>query len=436
MRDVKVVVGKTKDVTDQVKHEAKAIAGKVMEIGNRVIVGTQAVPGKMVDAGNQAQKEAEAITGKVMEVGNQVKRGTQTVTSKVTDAGGQIKCGAKATAGKVMDAGDQVKRSTIAGASKVTKASKEKLFEILALAEPNLSIFRQEVADASKKYTNAITHTIDLTGQKLRKSAELVDPDGRYKINSKKVAVAFGAAIAGAYTKILAASPSFTELPQTLKTKIAVAGLRPEQGWRSIATAERFYDSSVPDVVRNFGKDAVVEFLDGKHASHITSVHNDPSMAIADSNIVWEAAGENLSRGSTNMTGAELTEANIDNLVDAAGIVAKETLEIAAVAACVGMALEGVVSLGENLIYVYAGERTAKEATIDVAKNMAKKGILSAVSGGVISVAIACGAGPVLSSMAPVMITIGGTVYLIGAVNRITKAYKKTHSELEVSVSQ
>ncbi|MCY3487855.1 MAG: hypothetical protein OXH34_05385 [Bacteroidetes bacterium] len=42
------------------------------------------------------------------------------------------------------------------------------------------------------------------------------------------------------------------------------------------------------------------------------------------------------------------------------------------------MALEGIVSLGENLIYVCAGERTAKDAALDVGKNMAKKGALSA----------------------------------------------------------
>ena len=62
------------------------------------------------------------------------------------------------------------------------------------------------------------------------------------------------------------------------------------------------------------------------------------------------------------------------------------------------MVLEGVVSLGENMIYVYAGERTAKEAVIDVSKNMAPEGVLSAVSGVIVSVAIALGAGPALAS--------------------------------------
>ena len=92
------------------------------------------------------------------------------------------------------------------------------------------------------------------------------------------------------------------------------------------AVAEGFYESSVPQVVKNFGKDVVVEFLDGKHASHIKSVYNNPELAIENSNIVWEAAWKNLSRGSRDMTGVELAKANAANIIDAAGIVAGQDL--------------------------------------------------------------------------------------------------------------
>jgi len=123
----------------------------------------------------------------------------------------------------------------------------------------------------------------------------------------------------------------------------------------------------------------------------------------------------------------------MSNLIDATGIVAGEALETAAVAGCVGMVLEGVISLGENLFYVYAGERTSKEAFNIIAKNMAEKGILSTISGFVISIAIACGAGPFLASMAPVLITIGGTVFLISATNRLIKASQDTRKKSEDS---
>ena len=85
--------------------------------------------------------------------------------------------------------------------------------------------------------------------------------------------------------------------------------------------------------------------------------------------------GKTFREAARDMTGVELAKANAANIIDAAGIVTGQTLQIAAKAGCIGMALEGVVSLGENMIYVYAGERTAKEAVIDVSKNMAQKGM-------------------------------------------------------------
>lgn len=35
--------------------------------------------------------------------------------------------------------------------------------------------------------------------------------------------------------------------------------------------------------------------------------------------------------------------------------------------------------------------------------------------------------------MAPVMVTVGGTVYLLGAVNRIAKAYNEVKPEVVIS---
>ncbi len=434
MRDPKVVANRVVNVGSQIRRGVEATASKVVDAGNQVKQGTQIALNKMVDASNQVKQGTQVAANKVADASDRVKQEVQAATDKVADAGGQVKQGAKVAANKVVDASDQVVRGAQVAANKVVDVGEDALLQIVALTKPSFRKFRQEVADASKKYTDAVAETIDLANQKLRKTAERITLEERSRKILTDAALAMGSATAGAYSKILAASPSFTELPQTLKTKMVFAGLRGELSFRTVSAAESFYESSLPEVIKNFGKDAVVDFSDGKHASHIKSVYNDPSLAMKDSNIVWEAAKENLARGSSNMTGAELAKANVANLVDAAGIVAVEALETAAVAACVGMALEGVVSLGENLIYVYAGERTTKEAALDMAKNMAKKGALSAVSGAVISVAIACGAGPVLSSMAPVIVTVGGTIYVIGAVNRIAGAYKKTQPGLETSL--
>ncbi len=396
--------------------------------------GVKATARKAMDTSDQVKHEAQVAANKVVDTGDQVKHALREIADKVVGAGDEVKRETQVVADKVASAGSQIKQKTKATVNKTVNIGKEKFLEIAALAEPNLGKFRQELTDASKKYTDVIADTIDLTNQKLGQSAELIDPEGRYRNDLKKAALAIGVATAGAYTEIVAASPSFAELPQALKTKMVFAGMGGEQGFRSIFSAESFYESSIPGAVKNIGSNAVVDFLDGKHASHITSVHNDPSLAMTDSNILWEAARDNLARGSSNMSGLELAEANISNLVDVVGIIGAEALEVAATAACVGMALEGIVSLGENLIYVYAKERTAEEAAIDIAKNMIKKGALAAVGGAVISIAIACGAGPALSSAAPIIVTIGGTIYVIGAISRIAKAYKETQPELATSM--
>ncbi len=466
-RRVKVVAEKVSDAGSQVKRGTQVAANKALDVGNQVKQGVQETKNKMtdtgkevkrtvqtgtkkvVDAGSQVKQGARAVADKAADAGNQIKRGAQAVTEKVTDAGDDLKRGAQAAADKaadlssevsrtiqtttvkVADAGGEIARSAQVTAIKVIDAGQEKLLDIKVFADQYWNKFSKEVGDASQRYTAIVTDSLIQANHKLKESTEVIDPDGAIRKGAQKAAVAVGAATVTAYNQILAASPAFGELPQALRVKFAAAGMR--EVWRTMPAAESFYDSSLPGVIKNFGKDAVVEFLDGKHASHIKSVKIHPELAMENSNIVWEAAKYNLRRGHAEMTGLELARANALNIIDAAGIVAGRTLQIAAKAGCVGMALEGVVSLGENMIYVYAGERSVKEAAVDMSKNMAKKGVLAAVSGVVVSVAIAFGAGPALSAMAPVMVTIGGTVFLIGAVNRIAGAYNEVKPELAIS---
>ena len=418
-------------------------------MGSKSSRGVRGVASKVVKAGNQAKQGAQVTADKALEAGNQVKRGAQVVTEKIVDTGSGAKHGVLATADKTIGMGQDVKRTAQVAAHtvintggraargaqdtlvKVAGAGKEKLLDAKNFTDEHWQKFTTEVEDASQRYADKVSEALVLTNNKLKESVTAIDQEGAVRNRAIKVAVAAGAATASAYNQILAASPAFGELPRALKVKFLAAGLR--DSWRIMPVGESFYESSVPQVVRNFGQDAVVEFLDGKHASHIKSVYNHPELAIENSNIVWEATWKNLSRGSRDMTGVELAKANVANIIDAAGIVAGQTLQIAAKAGCVGMALEGVVSMGENMIYVYAGERNAKEAVIDVSKNMAQKGVLSAVSGMVVSVAIAFGAGPTLASMVPVLVTIGGTVYLLGAVNRIAGAYQAVNSDAVIA---
>ena len=405
---------------------ARGVASKVVEAGNQVKQGAHLTADKASDAGNQVKRGVQIATEKMVDAGSEAKHGVLAAADKTVEIGHNVKRNAQSAAAKVINTGSRAARGAQVTLAKVADAGKEKLIDAKTLADEHWDKFTTEVEDASQRYADKVSEALVLTNSKLNETVNAIDPEGTVRNRATKAAVAAGAATAVAYNQILAASPAFSELPLALKVKLAAAGLR--DSWRIMPVAEGFYESSVPQVIRNFGKDAVVEFLDGKHASHIKSVHNHPELAMENSNIVWEAAWKNLSRGPRDMTGVELAKANAANIIDAAGVVAGQTLQIAAKAGCIGMALEGVVSLGENMIYVYAGERTAKEAVLDVSKNMAQKGVLSAVSGVVVSVAIAFGAGPALASMAPVLVTVGGTVYLLGAVNRIAGAYQEVNS--------
>ena len=80
---------------------------------------------------------------------------------------------------------------------------------------------------------------------------------------------------------------SFANLTHGLQRKFMDAGLR--HGTRSTAEAQTLYQESVPSFVRNYGEDSVKQFLQGKDASHIQSVHNHPDLAIDTGNIIWES---------------------------------------------------------------------------------------------------------------------------------------------------
>ncbi|MYF40239.1 MAG: hypothetical protein F4221_05210, partial [Rhodothermaceae bacterium] len=252
-------------------------------------------------AGNQAKQGAQVTADKALEAGNQVKRGAQVVTEKIVDAGSGAKHGVLATADKTIGMGQDVKRKAQVAADKVINtgsraaggvqgtlvkvadSSKEKLLDAKNYADEHWQIFATEVERASQRYANLVKETLVAPNNNLKVSVDTIDPEGTVRNRAKKAAVAAGAATAVAYNQILAASPDFGELPLALKVKFAAAGLR--DSWRLMPVAESFYESSVPQVIRNFGKDAVVEFLDGKHASHIESVYNHPELTIGMSDL-------------------------------------------------------------------------------------------------------------------------------------------------------
>ncbi len=415
----------------QITDDAHQLMDQSIKRSKTIMMDTVSSTKETVSTGIQAAKDATDAISQSTSI-EKVTDTVKTVSQKVVDTGMQASEDAKKIVGQSLD----VTKNKVGDLMTLTHSKFRGLHLNLSDATESYAITVQDVISKGKdQFIQYTGQTGDLISQGSRHFAQYIDqidPDGRYRDHLKGAAVAIGTATAAGYGKIIAASPEFSQLSPYLKVKFAVAGLR-DSAWRTVPFAEGFYESSVPQVVRNLGNDAVVEFLQGKHASHITSVHNDPTISTVDGNIVWEAAHKNLARGADNMTSAELAQANMSNMIDAAGIVAGEALETAAMAGCVGMALEGIVSLGEQVFYVYSGERTTKDAFKIIAENMVKKGIMSAIGGFVITIAIACGAGPFLASMAPVLVTIGGTVFLISAASRIVKAYQDTREKPEDS---
>ncbi len=257
--------------------------------------------------------------------------------------------------------------------------------------------------------------------EKCREPFKPLDPGGkRIGDYAEAWAQAAAAAAGGALLNLQNAVPSFNYLSPTFKAKFVTAGMH--GAWRTVDAASSFYESGVPSAVRNLGEDAAVAFLDGKHASHIESVVNAPEKMVDAANIVWENARDNLARGAADMTPLELAKANALNALHATGILAAEVLQTAAVAGCIGMALEGVVSVSESLIYVYRDEMTLQEARRKVLKNMLKKGKAAAIGGAGMTVVVALGAGPALATAAPVLVSVGGVLYVVSAYSRIKTA--------------
>ena len=238
---------------------------------------------------------------------------------------------------------------------------------------------------------------------------------------------ATGAAVGAAFLRVENMVPSFSDLAPSVKAKFAMAGLR--GAWRPVEFAQGFFEEGIPAGVRNLGENAVLKFVQDKHAGHIKAVANAPELMMEHATIVWERAKDNLARGAADMTPMELAKANAINAMDAAGIVAGQAIQTAATAGAIGMALEGVVTVAENYIYVYRGEKDVDEGVRDAVTDIIKKGGASAVGGIGLTVALSLGAGPAIAAAGPVIVTVGGATFVLTAYKRIKTALDSTEPE-------
>ncbi len=216
---------------------------------------------------------------------------------------------------------------------------------------------------------------------------------------------------------------SFGNLSEGLQRKFMDAGLR--DSTRTFAQAQSFYQDSIPYPVRNLGEKAVWRYVDGKDASHIQSAHNAPHLAASNDNIIWENSGINQGRGAENMTGSEHLRAQATNAFDTPKISFRECLETAKMTAFYSALLETPISVIENAIHYHKGRKTGEEAVKDAAKAIAMRAATGGVVGFAVTGAVALlGAGPLLVTIAPILMPVGLALYGLSALKRILNALK------------
>ena len=215
---------------------------------------------------------------------------------------------------------------------------------------------------------------------------------------------------------------SFANLTDSLQRKFMDAGLRPEHGIRTTAEAQALYQESVPTLVRNYGEDAVKAFLKNKDASHIQSIHNAPHLATESGNILWENSAINRARGAEDMRGWEQFTATTSNAFDAAQIVMRECATNAVTSGLLAGLLEAPVATIENYIHYQKGHKTGEEAVKDAAKSIAMRAGTGAIVGIGVTIAIGLGAGPIIATLAPILVPVGGILYGYSALKRILNA--------------
>ena len=214
-------------------------------------------------------------------------------------------------------------------------------------------------------------------------------------------------------------------LSSATKRRFRAAGLGGSRGSRSEVMARRLYER-IPKEVSNLGEGAVNEFMKGKHASHIKSVANSPSMSKQPHNIAgWEKASKNAARGSRNMTAKEVAATKSTARSAAINVGLKSVIRSAARAGVIASAIEAPIAGLENFFHWRRGRKTSSEAIGGALKSVAVTGAVVGVVGGGIGLARMAGLAIPLGPFGTPLAIIGGAWFAISAIRRIFGAAKR-----------
>ena len=202
-------------------------------------------------------------------------------------------------------------------------------------------------------------------------------------------------------------------------------GLGRGLGSRTPTEAQQFYETRIPEAIRYQGEKAVLKFISGKEPSHKVSVANAPGMAKSSSNVVWENARMNRSRGKRNMTAAEVDAIKSANR----GASVAATAKGAAKGGVIAAALEAPVVGLENFFHWRRGGKSLGQATKDSAKSTVGAGAVGAgvtvATAGVAKGAALVGISPTLGPAGTPLAIAGVGLMVVSSGHRLIKAARR-----------
>ena len=213
-------------------------------------------------------------------------------------------------------------------------------------------------------------------------------------------------------SRIASKRTPFDGLSSATRWRFVRGGLGGKRGLRSPAEAADFYRRSVPWAIQAQGEQAVLDFIDGKQASHLRSVANSPHLSRDPRNIAWEAAKKNQDRGAKDMSRLDKLGVQAKNVAATGKLAARSALRAAA--------SEAPISAVENSIRVFRGGLSKKQA----AENTVIDTAGTFVVGGAIAIAVSALRIGFLAH--PLVRPIGMGIFAYSTVQRLRRAWQES----------
>ena len=230
--------------------------------------------------------------------------------------------------------------------------------------------------------------------------------------------------IAGLFPRAVPAN--WDNLSSRIRWRFRTGGLGSGLGSRSPKMAQRLFEKEVPKPIRNLGERTLKDYVNGRHThfSHRISAANAPARAKAPGNVVLENKAANLSRGSRNMSSANLAGAKSGQRISAIKVATKSVVRGGVKAGAIAAATEAAISVPENFLHYRRGRKSRSQAVKDTTKSTANAAAIGAATAGVAKVAAMAGVGLSLGALGPPVMIAGGVLFAGATIRRIHKAAK------------